>query len=86
MNHTVSCFTFTNNKRVLFSVSAKGWVICVDASTRALFFGIFCFCVCVRIFLFSYKKWRSSYVFMELSKNDANLLSREARADPGFFY
>jgi hypothetical protein len=30
MNHTVSCFKFKNNKRVLFSASAKGWVVCVD--------------------------------------------------------
>jgi hypothetical protein len=40
-----SCFIFTNNERDWFSATAKGLVNCVDAP-RALFFGIFCFCVC----------------------------------------
>jgi hypothetical protein len=33
--------------------------------------------LCVRIFLFSHKKWGSRYIFQELSKYDANLLTRE---------
>jgi hypothetical protein len=40
-----SCFTFTNTNRILFSASAKGWVICVYAST-CIIFRYFCLCVC----------------------------------------
>jgi hypothetical protein len=42
-----SCLTFTNNKSVLFSASAKWWVICVDACIIFRYFLI----LCLRIFL-----------------------------------
>jgi hypothetical protein len=51
------CFTFTNNKRVLFSASANGRVICVDASTSIIF--RYFLLLCLRIFLFSHNKWKT---------------------------
>jgi hypothetical protein len=47
----------TNNKRVLFSASVKGWVICVGASTCVIF--RYLLLLCLQFFLFSHKKWGS---------------------------
>jgi hypothetical protein len=44
-----SCFTFKNNKRVLFSASAKGREICVDASMCIIFW--YFLLLCVRILI-----------------------------------
>jgi hypothetical protein len=54
MNHNCSCFTFTKNKRVLFSSFAKGWVICVDAST-CIIFRYFMLLWFLNFFIFSYE-------------------------------
>jgi hypothetical protein len=65
------CFTFANNKRVLLSASAKGIEICVDSSTCIIFW--YFMLLCMRIFLFSHKNWRSKYVFMGRKSSEIGL-------------
>jgi hypothetical protein len=41
------------------------------------YFSVFSVSVCKNFFIF-HKQWESRYDFVELSKNDANLLTRES--------
>jgi hypothetical protein len=66
-------FIYKQQKSFVFCFSK--WVGHLFDAPACIIFQFFLF-LRVRIFLFSHKKW-SRYVFMELSKNDANLLTRE---------